>query len=399
VSNNNGAPDPGLGEVVRITQGLIKLDTSNFGVGNARGEAEATDYTRTLLGEVGLECSVFESDRGRTNLVARWQGANPDAPALLLHGHLDVVPAEPEDWTFDPFGGELRDGEILGRGAVDMKGSNAMMIAAIRQLIRRGERPPRDIVIAMFADEESGGEFGSAWMVKEHPQVFAGVTDAVSEVGGYSIDIAGKRTYLLQTGEKGALWLTLTAEGRPGHGSQLHEDPAIVRLADAVAHIGSERWPIELGATTVDLFERVRDLAGLPADSDPESISQATGFGARFITSSIPTSPMSPRSAADTRRTWSRNEPPHFSTSGCCPDNEIACSPAFENSRGREWKSRWRWNPNPSSTHSAERSSTASPRFSADTTSKRNCFHTCCPRARIINRLHSSGSGGSASRL
>lgn len=287
MSNNNGAPDPGLGEVVRITQGLIKLDTSNFGVGNARGEAEATDYTRTLLGEVGLECSVFESDRGRTNLVARWQGANPDAPALLLHGHLDVVPAEPEDWTFDPFGGELRDGEILGRGAVDMKGSNAMMIAAIRQLIRRGERPPRDIVIAMFADEESGGEFGSAWMVKEHPQVFAGVTDAVSEVGGYSIDIAGKRTYLLQTGEKGALWLTLTAEGRPGHGSQLHEDPAIVRLADAVARIGSERWPIELGATTVDLFERVRDLAGLPADSDPESISQATGFGARFITSSI----------------------------------------------------------------------------------------------------------------
>ncbi|MFF7456335.1 M20/M25/M40 family metallo-hydrolase [Kitasatospora sp. NPDC008115] len=287
IPTDEDRPDDPATEVVRIARDLIRMDTSNHGPGRAEGEAEATDYCRALLEEAGLPCQVFEAAKGRTNLVARWPGREPGLPALMVHGHLDVVPADPRDWSVDPFGAEIRDGMIWGRGAVDMKGTDAMILASVREAVRRGEQPRRDIVLALFADEESGCAYGSGWMVDEHPHLFEGVGNAVSEVGGYSVDIAGRRAYLLQTGEKGALWARLTAEGTAGHGSQLHDDNAVVRLAEAVARIGRAAWPVTLTDTTDELLERVRLLAGLPAGTDPRRIAEAAGFGARFIRPSL----------------------------------------------------------------------------------------------------------------
>ncbi|MFE7560160.1 M20/M25/M40 family metallo-hydrolase [Kitasatospora sp. NPDC057500] len=287
MNQHTGEADLADTEVVRIARDLIRMDTSNHGPGKAEGEAEATDYCRALLEEAGLRCQVFEAGKDRTNLVARWPGRDPGLPALMVHGHLDVVPADPADWSVDPFGGEVRDGMLWGRGAVDMKGTDAMILASVREAIRRGEQPRRDIVLCLFADEESGCAHGSAWLVDEHPHLFEGVGNAISEVGGYSVDIAGRRAYLLQTGEKGALWAKLTAEGTAGHGSQLHDDNALVRLAEAVGRIGRTTWPVTLTDTTAELLERVRLLAGLPLGTDPSRIAEAAGFGARFIKPSL----------------------------------------------------------------------------------------------------------------
>lgn len=274
-------------EVIRMTQDLIRMNTTNYGTGRAEGEDEAADYVRALLEDVGLRCELFRSEPGRTSLVTRWPGQNRDAPALMLHGHLDVVPADSGNWTVDPFSAEVRGGAIWGRGAVDMKGMDAMILASVRDMIRRGEQPHQDVVIAMFADEESGSTLGSDRLVKERPELLAGVTAAISEVGGYSIDIAGKRAYLLQTGEKGVLWLELTAEGTAGHGSQIHTDTAIVRLVEAISRIGRAQWPVSLTGTTADTLDRVRALAGLPPETDPAAVVDATGFGARFIAPSL----------------------------------------------------------------------------------------------------------------
>jgi acetylornithine deacetylase/succinyl-diaminopimelate desuccinylase-like protein len=270
-------------EVIRIAQHLIRFDTTNHGGGRSAGEDDAADYVRALLEEVDLKPQAFAKEPGRTNLVARWPGANPSLPALMLHGHLDVVPADPDDWTVDPFGGEIRDGLLWGRGAVDMKDMDAMILASVRDMIRRGEQPARDVVLAFFADEEAGCTLGSVWLGAENPELFAGVGDAISEVGGFSVDIKGQRAYLVQTGEKGVLWLRLHANGRAGHASQLNADNAIVTLAEAVGRVGRAEWPISLTETTAALLEQVRQIADLPAGTDPMTIAEATGFGSPFV--------------------------------------------------------------------------------------------------------------------
>ena len=173
---------------------------------------------------MGLDPQVFESDPGRTTVAVRIAGADRDRGALCIHGHLDVVPAHAEDWSVPPFAGEERDGCLWGRGAVDMKDMVAMMLACVRHLARTGTVPPRDLLFVFFADEEAGGVLGSQFMVREHPEVFEGVTEAISEVGGYSVtveDAQGEphRAYLLQTAEKGIAWLKLVARGTAGHGS------------------------------------------------------------------------------------------------------------------------------------------------------------------------------------
>ena len=168
----------------------------------------------------------------------------------MVHGHLDVVPANADDWQVDPFAGEERDGCLWGRGAVDMKDMDAMMLAVLRDLARTGTRPPRDLVFAFFADEEAGGVQGSHWLVEHRRDLLDGVTEAVSEVGGFSVTVDGAagdpvRLYLLQTAEKGINWLRLVAHGRAGHGSQINDDNAITRLARAVTRIGAHQWPLE----------------------------------------------------------------------------------------------------------------------------------------------------------
>lgn len=280
--------DPALerleAESVDFCRELIRIDTTNYGGNKGQGELQAAQYVAELLREVGLDAKINQSAPGRANVVARLAGSDPDLPALVVHGHLDVVPAIAEDWSVDPFAAELIDGMIWGRGAVDMKNMDAMIIAVIRHTVRERITPRRDLVIAFFADEEAGGDYGAGWMVTHHPELFAGATEAISEVGGFSVDINGQRAYMLQTAEKGIAWSRLTAHGTAGHGSQLNPQNAVTELAAAVARIGSHRWPLSYTPTTRALLQRIGELSGLGFDeADPAPLLRAMGNVSRFV--------------------------------------------------------------------------------------------------------------------
>lgn len=277
-----------LPEVVRIAGELIRIDTSNYGGGNAKGEREAAEYVGRYLEDLGLEVEYYEPVPRRTNVMARVPGRDRSKPALVVHGHLDVVPAVAEDWSVDPFAGIVQDGMLWGRGAVDMKNMNAMILTAVADIIRAGEQPQRDLIITFFADEENGGVEGSALVVKDKPEWFAGATEAISEVGGYSITVDDRRAYLLQVGEKAMIWIRLVAKGRAGHGSRLHDDNAVTKLAEAVAAIGRTRWPIQLTDTTKALLEGLSELSGRPID-DPDALAAASGPAEAFLRSTFRT--------------------------------------------------------------------------------------------------------------
>jgi acetylornithine deacetylase/succinyl-diaminopimelate desuccinylase-like protein len=218
------------------------------------------------------------------------EGRNADKPALVVHGHLDVVPADPRNWSVDPFEGVVKDGLLWGRGAVDMKNMDAMILSAVGDILRAGEQPERDLVVALFADEEDGGRRGSHHLVDNHPELFAGATEAISEVGGYSIDLEGRRAYLLQTGEKSLVWIKLIARGRAAHGSRLIHENAITRLAEAVVAIGRREWPVQLTATTSRLIAEVGRLLDVdPEQVGPDAIVLRTGTAAGFITATLRT--------------------------------------------------------------------------------------------------------------
>lgn len=274
-------------EVGRICADLLRIDTSNFGDSSGPGERVAAEYVMASLEEVGLHGEYFESLPRRANVVVRIPGADRSRPALVVHGHTDVVPAQAEDWSVDPFGAEEIDGMLWGRGAVDMKDMDAMILAVVREMAREGRVPPRDLVIAFFADEEAGGVHGARYAVDHRPELFEGATEAISEVGGFSVTVAGRRAYLVQTAEKGLAWLRLIADGRAGHGSQIAQDNAVTHLARAVARIGEYRWPTTLTPTVDALLRGVADLTGLPydprEDADVDQLVKALGPAARFV--------------------------------------------------------------------------------------------------------------------
>jgi acetylornithine deacetylase/succinyl-diaminopimelate desuccinylase-like protein len=279
-------------EVVDLCADLIRLDTSNFGDGSGPGERAAAEHVMGLLTEVGLAPELVESEPGRASVVVRVvgdPGGTAERGALLVHGHLDVVPADAADWQVEPFAGEQRDGCLWGRGAVDMKDMDAMMLATLRELARNGERPPRDLVFAFFADEEAGGVKGSHWLVNHRRDLLDGVTEAISEVGGFSVTLDGRdgdpvRLYLLQTAEKGIAWLRLVAHGRAGHGSQIATDNAVTRLGAAVARIGTHPWPIEITPTVRQFLDGVSEITGVRFDpANPDELLGRLGTVARFV--------------------------------------------------------------------------------------------------------------------
>jgi acetylornithine deacetylase/succinyl-diaminopimelate desuccinylase-like protein len=279
-----------LDETASIAQELIRFDTTNYGEGRANGEREAAEYVEAKLSALGLAPQLFESAPRRASVVARVPGRNPEKPALVLHGHLDVVPADPRNWSVDPFAGEVRDGMLWGRGAVDMKDMDAMMLTALGDILRSGRQPERELVVAFFADEEAGGDYGAHWLVEHRPELFAGATEAISEVGGYSITVGGTRAYLLQTGEKSLLWVRLVATGTAAHGSRLIHDNAVTKLAEAVARIGRAEWPLRLTGTTTELLAAVAGVLGVdPQQVSPDELALATGSASGFITATLRT--------------------------------------------------------------------------------------------------------------
>ncbi len=281
---------PELDATAVIARDLIRFDTSNYGEGKANSETEAAEYMAEHLRALGLKPQLFDADRGRTSVVARVQGRNPDKPALVVHGHLDVVPADPANWSVDPFAGVIKDGMLWGRGAVDMKNMDAMIVTALQDILGADQQPERDLVIAFFADEEAGGEQGSHHLVTNHPELFAGATEAISEVGGYSVTIGDKRAYLLQTGEKALLWVKLVARGQAAHGSRLIHNNAVTKLAEAVATLGRREWPIKLIDTTTRMLSEIARILDVdPQRVGPDELALATGSASGFLLASLRT--------------------------------------------------------------------------------------------------------------
>jgi acetylornithine deacetylase/succinyl-diaminopimelate desuccinylase-like protein len=271
-------------EVADICGDLIRIDTSNPGDHSGPGERNAAEYVAAQLADVGLESTLLESHAKRTSVVARLAGQDPSRPALLVHGHLDVVPANAADWQYDPFSGEVADGCVWGRGAVDMKDMDAMMLAVVRQRLREGRPPARDVVLAFPADEEAGGTWGARWLVENHAELFEGVTEAVGEVGGFSLTLGRQRLYLLQTAEKGLAWMRLTARGTAGHGSMIQRDNAVTELAEAIGRLGRHDWPVRMIPSVRAFLEGAAEALGVEfMPNDPELSLSKIGAVSRII--------------------------------------------------------------------------------------------------------------------
>lgn len=286
-----GAEQTPYRDVVQICRDLIRIDTTNRGGNVSVGEPEAAELCAELMRAAGMEPQLFESSPGRVSVVGHLPGWEPDAPGLILHGHTDVVPADASEWSVDPFGADIKDGMIWGRGAVDMKGMDAMILSTLLHFARTGQRPRRPLTVAFFADEEAGGVYGAGHVVREHPEVFAGCTEAISEVGGFSTEIGSTRAYLVQTAEKGIHWLNLKAVDRPGHGSAPHPDNAVTHLAAAMQRIGTHEWPLEYTKTTRQLLETVAELTGTEFDEqDPTPQLEALGHAGTWVAGTLRTS-------------------------------------------------------------------------------------------------------------
>ncbi|MBA0052186.1 M20/M25/M40 family metallo-hydrolase [Streptomyces sp. AJS327] len=278
-----------LDEVVTATSDLIRMDTTNRGHGEG-SERQAAEYVADRLADVGIEPVMLEKAPERTNVVARVPGSDPSADALLLHGHLDVVPAEPADWSVHPFSGEIRDDVIWGRGAIDMKNMDAMILTVVRAWARAGIRPRRDVVLAFTADEEDSAEFGSEYLADAHPDLFEGCTEGFSESGAFTFHPGnGLRIYPVAAGERGTAWLNLTAQGTAGHGSKVNRANAVSRVADAVSRIGAHQWPVRLTPTVHAALTELALLHGLtppgpqPTDAEVDSLLAQLGPAAALV--------------------------------------------------------------------------------------------------------------------
>ena len=256
-------------ETICLLQSLIRFET----VSPPGNEIMAANWVANLLHENGIDPTVIELYPGRGNVVARLKGDGSEAP-LMLYSHLDVVPVEREKWTMDPFGGEIKDGYVYGRGALDMKGIGAMQLAVFLALARAGrgqgqgqalpqrEAPRRrDIILAMTADEETGDNQGIGPLSERHPDLIR-AEYALSEFGGFSMYIGNKCFYPVQTAEKGTAWMRMVAKGRPGHASVPHDDNAVVHLARAVDKLGRAKLPMHLAATAQQFIYGIADGLG-----------------------------------------------------------------------------------------------------------------------------------------
>jgi len=275
-------------DCIKMCQELIRIPSVNYGEG--RGDEKAVaDYVAAKLAEVGIASELIVTGENRVNVVAKIEGSNQSRPGLVLHGHLDVVPVNAADWSVDPFGGIIKDGYIWGRGAVDMKDMDAMILAVARAWKRSDFIPDRNILIVFFADEEAGSEYGSRWLVKNRPEIFAGYSEAISEVGGFSVTLdTGDRLYFVEGAQKGINWLKLTAKGAAGHGSFINNENSITKLSKAIARIGSHEWPQIETKTGAKFFRKIAELTGHTYDaSNVRPLLKHIGGAARMMGATI----------------------------------------------------------------------------------------------------------------
>ena len=272
--------------VARVCSELISLDTSNYGDGTGPGEASAAEYVEAFLQGAGLEPERFSTTSAARQVVAcRIEGQDREAPALVVHAHLDVVPAIAADWSVPAFEGTIQDGLVWGRGAVDMKDMDAMILTVVQQWQMHGIKPRRDIVLLFLPDEEAGGRHGAHWVVDNRADLLQGVTEGIGEVGGFSFELANhKRLYMIETAQKGLAWLRLRATGTAAHGSLIADDNAVTRMARTITRIGEHEFPMQLTPTVEQFLTAVCEAAGIPFDPrDPQAALDQLGPFARMI--------------------------------------------------------------------------------------------------------------------
>lgn len=276
-------------EAVSFTQALIRIPSTNNGDPDIGGtEDKAIEFIRDKLAEVGLSGEYLAARPGRGNLKVEIPGKNPQA--LLIHSHVDVVPADPQQWQHPPFAGVIDDGFIWGRGAVDMKDFAGMMLAVARHFALSGKTPERRLVFAWLSDEENDGRWGSRWLVDHHPEWFDGIELALSEVGGFSLTIPGhdKRLYPVAVGEKGVSWLKIIARGKAGHGSRPEGTNAVTVLARAVSAIAEQEFPIIHTPALDALLTNIQRVTGQTiTDETIEDLADGWGFLAPIVKASI----------------------------------------------------------------------------------------------------------------
>jgi acetylornithine deacetylase/succinyl-diaminopimelate desuccinylase-like protein len=267
---------PASPSVVELCSRLLSFDSSNYGSAGSNGERETADYVVDVLHEAGYHPTLLESAPTRANVLLRVPGnGDPRLSALLVHGHLDVVPAEADQWSVDPFSGLVQDGFVWGRGATDMKDAVAVSLRTLLDWAETGRGPRRDIVFAFVADEEEDGAFGAEWLVANHPDWFTGVEAAIGESGGTPVQVRDRsgtlrRLYPVATAERGTLHMTLRAEGESGHGSRPAPDSAVVKLVETLSRIVGHRWPITLPPAGHAFLEGATAALGLTSDLSTE---------------------------------------------------------------------------------------------------------------------------------
>jgi acetylornithine deacetylase/succinyl-diaminopimelate desuccinylase-like protein len=243
-------------EAVHYLQDLLRIDTTNP-PGN---ELAAAEYLAGVLRAEGYEPIVLEAAPQRGNMIARLKG-DGSLPPLLLYTHLDVVPAEPEHWTHPPFSGEVADGFVWGRGALDMKSVAAMQLMTVLLLKRNNVQLHRDVIFAATADEEIDSDVGADWLVTQHPDLVR-AEYGLSEAGGHTLYLDGKKFYPIMCAEKGTCWLKIRARGKPGHGSVPHADHAVLHLIRAIERVMAHPLPLHVTATASTYVQRLARSVG-----------------------------------------------------------------------------------------------------------------------------------------
>jgi len=275
--------------VVKYCQDLIRIDTTNFGNNESNGETKAAEYIAEILKTLNIEYQIIGPDAKRSSIIAKLSGTDNSLPGIVLHGHLDVVPVERDKWSKPAFEALIDQEMIWGRGAVDMKNGNAMILASLFELVKSGWRPKRSITLVFFADEEAGGALGSHFVTKNYPEYFQNCTEAVGEVGGFSHTLSnGVRLYLIETAQKGIAWMKLSATGNAGHGSMINNENAIAKISKAITNLSNHKFPITIKDSVRSLLEETALAHGTKFDEkDPEKIVALLGTLTKLVSATL----------------------------------------------------------------------------------------------------------------